>query len=211
MRAAAMMLASMIMVLPAGAAGSDAPRNYVITIDGQEVPIDIGQKLTIKAKDGHAIEVGLKQSEIGTFSGNFVTFQHGKDVSVTSSDIEAGLKQHMMATNTGTLVLVQEYGDLDPRSLAELMLTQISKDDVKGGKLSQLPGKRKLASGLSLDGLTASIAIKKGKRHYTARYEVMTAGTSDHGIVAVTRIDDDLTSKDQQILDRFWETLTVKL
>ena len=115
----------------------------------------------------------------------------------------------MMATNGGTLVIVQEYSSIDPRSLAELMLTKISKADASTAKLNKQPGHRKLTSGVQLEGLTATAPMKRGNNNRTVRYEVMTGGTAEHGIVAVTRIDDDLGSKDKAMIDRFWDTLAL--
>lgn len=207
-RLLALVMASLL-VLPATLAHADSSSNFVISIDGQDVPIDVGQKVKVQDKAGHDIEVGLKQSEISTWKGDFVTFQHANDVNVTSTELDAGLKQHMMATNNGTLVIVQEYASIDPRSLADLMLTQIAKADASSAKLDKKSGTRKLTSGKTLEGLTATAPLKRGSASRMVRYEVMTAGTEDHGIVAVTRIDDDLGTKDQAMIDRFWATLAL--
>jgi hypothetical protein len=202
---------AVLLALPGSFALADEGKNYVVTIDGQDIPIDLGDVLTVPGKDGKDIKLGLRQSPISSFHGDFVSFQHGKEQNVTSTVLQDGLKQHMMATNTGTLVIVQEYADLDPGSLADLMLTQMSKDDLDGTKLKKSPSKRTVAGGTDLQGLTGVVTRKKGTRDLTIRYEVMTLGIKDHGIVAVTRIDNDLGKDDQAIIDKFWSTLAVKL
>lgn len=207
--AAGIVMAPLLLLAPCAAA--DSGKNFVVTIDGVDYGIDPGESLTVKGRGGQDLKLGLRQSDVETFHGDYVSFQHGKDISVTSTTIQSGLKQHMMATNLGTLMLVQEYADIDPRSLAELMLKQLAKDDLRdGGALDKQAAKRKAANGTGLEGLTGKITIKKGTATRTVRCEVLTGGTDDHGIIAVTRIDSDASPDDQKAIDRFWETLAVK-
>jgi len=203
-----LMAAAMLGFAPALA---DQPKNFVVSIDGTEYPIDPGEKLTVKGKGGAEFQLGLRQSDVGTFHGDFVSFQHGKGQNVTSTQIGSDTKQHMIATNLGSLVLVQEYAGIDPRSLAELMLKQLSKDDIRdGGEMEKKPGKREIAGGVTLEGLTAKIVIKKTGVTRTIRMEVMTGGTSDHGIVAVSRIDNEAGPDDEKMVARFWDSMSVK-
>ena len=192
-------------------ASADGDKNFVLTIDGIDYGIDLGEKRTIKGKGGADVHLTLRQSDISTFHGDFVTFQHGKSLNVTSNEIQKGIKQHLVATNLGTLVIVQEYADLDPRSLAQLMLTQLSKDDVRdGGELATKPAKRDVGGGVTLEGLTGTLAIKKASGVRSLRYEVMTGGKSDHGIIAISRIDNEAGDEDEKTVKRFWESLSVK-
>jgi hypothetical protein len=190
---------------------ADQGKNFIVTIDGTDYAIDMGERLTVKGKGGTDLHLALRQSDTGRFHGDFVSFQYGKDLNVTSTEISKGVKQHLIVTNRGTLVAVQEYADLDPRSLATMMLAQISKDDARdGGTMDKQPAKLSIGQGDSLEGFTGKMAIKTSGSPRTVHYEVLTGGTSDHGIVAVSRIDNDAGADDQKIVDRFWETLSVK-
>jgi len=192
-------------------AKAESAKNFIVTIDGVDYAIDAGEKLTVKGKSGADFQLGLKQNDIGTFHGDFASFQLAKGQAVTSSQVQAGVKQHMLATNKGTLVLVQEYADSDPRSLVDFALKQLSKDDVRdGGDIEKKPSKRANGPGAGLEGVTGKISVKKSGGQRIVRYEVEAGGTADHGIVAVSRIDSEAGADDQKLVDRFWDTLAVK-
>ena len=192
-------------------ARANEAKTFTITINGVDYAIDEGETRTVKSKDGAELRLSLHKNEIGTFHGDFVSFQLTKGFSVTSSQLEADIKQHMLSTSRGTLVLVQEYADVDPRSLADFMLKQLAAPDLRdGGSLDKQSGKRASNAGVQLEGETAKLIIRRPGVSRTVHYEVETAGSSDRGIVALSRIDSDAGSDDQKVVDRFWDTLTVK-
>lgn len=191
------------LAVPAAVAGS---KNFVITVDGSDAAIGLDEPIRVKTSDGKEIEVLLRKSDIGTYSDGMVEFQHAGAYSVTSTEVDKGIRQHMVATARGTVLLVQEYDNLDPSSLTTLMLTELTKEDVKaGGQLSQEQSSRPLVGGKTMQGVKAQVVKPSG----TVKVEVMTYGADSKGIIAVTRIE-DFGSSDQPLLDDFWATLSVK-
>src|ERR1700690_2985183 len=78
-------------------AHADEAKTFTITINGVDYAIDEGETRTVKGKDGAELRLSLHKNEIGTFHGDFVSFQLTKGFSVTSSQLETDIKQHMLS------------------------------------------------------------------------------------------------------------------
>ena len=108
----------------------------------------------------------------------------------------------------GTIVIVQEYDALNPVSLNQLMLQEMTKVSVQAGaKLMQQPATRKLSDGTELTGLRATVKTRTD----STVYEVFSYGGDDRGVMFVTRIADENVKAEGPLIDKFWETLRLKL
>jgi hypothetical protein len=113
-----------------------------------------------------------------------------------------------MASALGTLVIVQEYGSINPVSLNQLMLQELTRESIQAGaEMTQQPATRKLADGRELTGLRATVKTRTD----ATDFEIMSFGSVDQGLVLVTRIDQENAPAEGAILDKFWETLKIKL
>jgi hypothetical protein len=187
-------------------AASAASKNYILSIDGKDVEIDLGEALEFTAPTGQTMRLMLKRAETVRFTGEFVSFSHRGDLAVTSSDVDKDIRQHLLATANGSIVIVQEYRSIDPSTLTELMLQEMTKDYVAAGaKLEKSPAKRTIGE-RALNGLKGE--VKQSSDALTI--EVFTAGANGHGVVMVTQINADAAG-DQAMIDAFWASVGLKL
>lgn len=184
-------------------AHAEEAKDFSVTIDGTEFPINAGETIAARTKAGASVQLSLKRSEFMTFKAGAVSFEHRSDLSVASTDIDKDVHQHMVASALGTIAILQQYDTIDPSTLTQLMVQQMSKDDVQAGaKIESKETVRALQDGRTLKGLFATV---KGN-HIDIEIEALAMPLADGGIMAVTRLDKDNTA-DQPILDRFWTSL----
>ncbi|WP_054310533.1 hypothetical protein [Mesorhizobium sp. 1M-11] len=187
---------------------SEDLKAYKLTVDGVSVDIDPGEDATLALPNGKQARVKLEPNAFATFSGGNFSFVHPSGVTVTKTNLSKGLDQHLMASAVGSMVIVQEYSDMNPVMLNQLMLQEITKESVRaGGKLTQKAGSRKLADGKVLNGLSATVKTRIDR----VAYEVMSYGTTDQGVIVITSLDDDNAEADQPMIDRFWQSLKLRM
>ncbi|RWD61760.1 MAG: hypothetical protein E5V89_23555 [Mesorhizobium sp.] len=206
MRLAAATLA--MMMLGAASARAEDLKAFKLTIDGVAVDIDPGEDANVTLPGGKTAKVRLDRNDFATFSGGTFSFVHPSSISVTKTDLGDSITQYLAASALGTIVVVQEYGKMNPVSLNQLMLQEMTKESVQaGGRLTQEPTTRKLADGTRLTGIKATVKTRTD----SADFEIVGFGLADQGLLFITRIGDQDTATEQPIIDKFWETLKVKL
>jgi hypothetical protein len=200
-------LVAALMALP-GSAFAEDPKTYKLTIGGYSVEINPGETVDVTLPGGQRTTVTLQLNEFASYSGGIFSFVHPTSVGVAKTDLGDSVIQHLMASATGTLVIVQEYGSMNPVALNQLMLQELTKESVQaGGELAQEETTRTLADGKVLTGLKATVTSRTEK----AYYEVLGFGTTDQGVILVTRIDEEYRASEGSLLQKFWETLKIKL
>ena len=188
--------------------GADNPKTYKLSIGDVTVDIDPGETLDVTMPDGKQVKVLLALNDFATYSGEMFAFVHPTSVAVTKTELDPHIHQYLMASALGTLIIIQEYGSMNPTSLDQLMLQELTKETVQaGGELSQQPGSRKLADGKELTGLTAKVKTKAD----TTDFEILAFGTPDAGLLVVTRVDESNAPKEGAMIEKFWESLQLKL
>ncbi|WP_296737231.1 hypothetical protein [Mesorhizobium sp.] len=206
LRLAAAALATIM--LCAGSARAEDPKAFRLTIDGVAVDIDPGEDVTITLPGGKTSKARLDRNDFATFSGGTFSFVHPSTISVTKNALGDGVTQYLMASALGTIVVVQEYGKLNPVSLNQLMLQEMTRESVQaGGRLTQEPTTRKLPDGKELTGVKATVKTRTER----ADFEIVGFGLPDQGLLIITRIGDHDVATEQPLIDKFWETLKVKL
>ncbi|WP_434723691.1 hypothetical protein [Mesorhizobium sp. RIZ17] len=206
LRLAAAVLA--VIVLCTGPTRADDPKAFKLTIDGVTVDIDPGEDIDVTLPGGKTSKVRIDHNDFATFSGGTFSFVHPSTNSVTKTDLGEGIAQYLMASALGTLVVVQKYDKMNPVSLNQLMLQEMTKETVQaGGQLTQRATTRKLADGKELTGLKATVKTRTD----SADFEIVGFGTVDQGLLFITRIGDQDNATEQPLIDKFWETLKIKL
>lgn len=201
----AVLVAVTLFSLPAS---SEDLKAFKLTVDGVSVDIDPSEDATVTLPNGDKLRVRLERNAFATFSSNSFSFVHPSAVTVTKTNLSKGIDQHLMASAVGSMVIVQEYSDMNPVMLNQLMLQEITKEPVRaGGKLLQKAGSRKLTDGKVLKGLTATVTSRSDR----VAYEVMSYGTPDQGVVVITSLDDDNAAADRPMIDRFWQSLKLRM
>jgi hypothetical protein len=186
---------------------AEGEKDFTIIIDGNAVEINAGETVTTKSKSGAPIQIELKRNEFSTHSEEPFSFQHRSDLSISATDVSEGIRQILMTSALGSMTIVQTYKDVDPKSMAQFMLDQLTGDDAKAGaKVESKPTTRILSDGTEMKGLTATVKLRSSSE---VKYEVVTLTVGDGGIIAISRIDDEFVQGDQAIIDRFWTTLKI--
>jgi len=206
LRLAAAVLA--VIVLCTGPTRADDPKAFKLTIDGVTVDIDPGEDVDVTLPGGKTSKVRIDHNDFASFSGGTFSFVHPSTNSVTKTDLGDGIAQYLMASALGTLVVVQKYDKMNPVSLNQLMLQEMTKETVQaGGQLTQRPTTRKLADGKELTGLKATVKTRTD----SADFEIVGYGLADQGLLFVTRVGSEDLATEQPLIDKFWETLKIKL
>ena len=188
------------------ACGHAIAGNYVLTIDGKTHEVDLDKQTTIKLSDGKKIQVTLEKKAIVSFGVDDFSFDHPSSVTPSRTDLGDGIHQTMMTTPLGTLVIVQEYANMDPSGLVDMMLNELTKEEKQYGyKITNSPAKIKLSSGKTLTG-KKSIATYRGEQ--TTRH-VLCYSLRDAGVMIVTQVAKDASPKDKSMIDTFWKTLKI--
>jgi hypothetical protein len=183
-------------------------KTYRLTIGDMAVEIDPGETLDVTMPDGKQTKVTLAANEFATYAGNMFSYVHPTGVAITKTELEKTINQYLMASALGTLVIVQEYAAINPVSLNQLMLQELTKESVQAGaELTQQPTTRKLADGRELTGLRATVKTRTD----ATDFEILSFGLVDQGVLMVTRVGQDSAASERAIIDKFWESLKIKL
>lgn len=182
-------------------------KNYVLNVEGKDYEIGLDGSVVAKTKEGTDITIGLKRKEFSTFTKDVVSFEHRSDLSVATTDIERDIHQYLTASALGTIIIIQQYDTLNPASLTELMLKQLSADDLATGyTMDKSDFSRTLADGTVMKGLRANLKHKNDD----VDLQVLATDSGDGGIIAMTRINHDMGAAEEPIIERFWSTLKLK-
>lgn len=198
-------IAALLIVASSNAA--EQQKTYKLTIGDTSVEINPGESLDVTLPDGSTAKVTLELNAFATYSGATFSFVHPTNVAIAKSELDTDISQYLAATALGTIVIVQEYSSMNPVKLNDLMLQELTKESVQaGGELTQEAATRKLADGKELAGLKATVKSRTDE----SLYEVFSFGADDQGLVLVTRIDRENVPVEGALIDKFWESLTIK-
>lgn len=186
---------------------SEDSKNYVLSVEGKNYEIGLDGSVVAKTTDDKNITVSLKRKEFSTFTKDVVTFEHRSDLSVAATDINRDIHQYLTASALGTLIIIQQYDTINPGSLTELMLKQLSADDLATGyTMDKSDFSRTLSDGTVMKGLRANLKRKNDD----VDLQVLATDSGDGGVIAMTRINHDMGAAEEPIIERFWATLKLK-
>lgn len=186
---------------------AEPDKNFTLTVDGKDYDIAIDGAVKVKSSTGEDLDIALKRKEFATFSTDYVAFEHRSELSVATTDISKHLHQYLATTALGTMVLVQQYDSMSPTTLNELMMKQLTDDDLRsGGKLEKKNYTQTLVDGKVMNGLYGHMVTGADDLEII----VVSADVGNGGIIAITRIEKEAVANDQPLVDRFWKTLKLK-
>lgn len=180
--------------------------NYIVIINNDSIHIDLNNNRQYKTTSGEELTIRVTQPDILTYSDDMISFNYEKSLSVSNSKIEESIEQCMVMRSTGNGFMIQKYKTINPSSLTQLMLNEITKESINYGyDKTEKAFKKKLLSGQNIEGIQATLTYKGEKEIYT----VATYGSKDEGIIVVTMLlNDDFN--DKQIIDLFLKTLKIQ-
>ncbi|WP_028865608.1 hypothetical protein [Psychromonas aquimarina] len=182
--------------------------NYVLTIGKESYELSLDKEVRIKVGE-HYVSAKLKQKDYLTYTtGNF-SFEYPKQYSPSKSDLGGGIFQTAMMTPLGTVVLIQEYTNIDPSSLLDLMINEVTKEEREYGyKLESRPLSTTLSDGTVLNG---KVVTSKYKGSDIERL-FYTYGIKDSGLLIMTQIDYEIASSgDEDVINRLIKSLKVTM
>ncbi len=182
--------------------------NYLLSIDGKQFEISLGEETALSLPDGKQLQVTLEKKAVVNFQTDSFSFDHPSAFTPSRTNLGDGIHQTMMSSPVGTLVMVQEYGDIDPSTLVDLMVYELTKKEKNYGyEITTTPSTKELTDGTVLTGKTTTTSYRGEKRTLHVLYHAI----KDAGILFITGIDEDATPEDQAMMETFWKSLTLSL
>ena len=180
--------------------------NYLLTIDGKPYELDIGELTTATLQNGQKVQVKLEKKDIATFKTEMFSFNHPSDFTPSKIDLGDGVYQTIMATPSGTTVMIQEYMELNPCGLIDMLVTELTKEEVHYGyTITKKDVSKQLAEGHTVTG---KLVVSKYRKDENQR-NVLCYGGKDAGLIIVTQLDNNTRGEDMAMIDLFWKTLTI--
>lgn len=181
--------------------------DYELTINGEKHELDLDQEVALELADGSKVQVKIAQKEYLVFDGNGFQFEHHKSMLPAVSQLDDGVTQTLLATSTGTGVMIQTYDKVDPNSLVETMIHELTKEELEVGyTMTKEKASRKVGDAV-LRGAIATTTSKAEDEQWT--YEVVAMGDENGGILVVTFVEADNRKVDAKVVERFWKTLAL--
>lgn len=182
--------------------------NYILVIDGKEYEVDLDEKASIQLPDGKALNVTLKKKAVVTYKTDMYSFDHPNEVTPSRQRLGQGVHQMLVSTAHGTAIIVQDYTVMDPASLINMMLKELSKEQKQlGYKFDDTDYSNKLSDGTEVSGKQsiASFENEQMTRH------VVTASGEGKGILVIVQIDKTAPEADRKMVQTFWDSLKTNL
>jgi hypothetical protein len=180
--------------------------DYVLSINGVDHELVLGQNAKIKLKSGQDVSVLLKKQKFGRFSAGGLSFEYPGTYSVASTPVEDGVTQHIVVTGLGTVMLIQHYETTMPSGLLNLMFDKmVEEPKAMGLKIGRDPLSRKISNGQSLEGVSAT--YKGGDDDVTI--DITATQTKSGGYLVLTLHDNFTAPEEKNVVEQFWETLSL--
>lgn len=182
-------------------------KNYTLTIDDEQHDLSLGEVSRIKVGDRY-ISVKLEQKDIFIYETENFSFQHPRQYSPSKTDLGDGLFQTAMMTPRGTVVMIQEYLNLNPTQLMDLMVNEVTKEEKEYGyTIESKPTSLTLSDGKVIEG---RVVTSKYKGADIERGFYM-YGLKDSGLFIMTQIDYVIGENDKPFIEEFLNSLKVNM
>ena len=188
------------------AAFSQAEKNYILEMNGDTIHLSLGESATMRLKNGQTIPVKLTKKEMSSYKNDFVSFSYPSEYSVSTTKLDEDINQILLMSATGNGIMVQTYSTINPDMVVDIMLKQITEDDIAAGyKGTTSPITKTLNDGMVLKGKKAVLTMDKDREEFT----VMAYGVRKMGIVIVEIHNDFENADSEKIFKTFWGSLKV--
>ncbi|NOT38124.1 MAG: hypothetical protein HOP11_12190 [Saprospiraceae bacterium] len=135
--------------------------NFILVINNDSIQVNLNMEFNYKTSSGEELKMSIIQPDVLTYSDDLISFSYEKSLSVSNTKIEKGIEQCVILKSTGTGFLIQKNKTMNPSSLTELMLKEITKESMNYGySKSEKEFKKKLKSGQVIEGIQATLTYK---------------------------------------------------
>ena len=181
--------------------------DYIIHVNDTSIHVSLDKQYNLVVK-GQKIDFLITQKDTLTYNDNLYSFQYLKGFKVSNSKLDAGIEQISILTAEGSGLIIQRYETINPTSLNEMMLTELTKESISYGYQStRSTYKRVLNSGHEMEVTKAVLRYKDEVNIY----EVASIGQKDAGIIIVTmRMDENENTQGQKLIDLMWGSIKPK-
>ena len=186
---------------------SFAAEDYKLEINGHAYEIGLDKEKDIVLPGGEKLKIRLSLKEYIEFEGRFFSFSHRSTFRPNMTDIGEGIYQTIITTPLGTGIIIQEYTTADPTLLVDMMLRELTKEEVEYGYKYEESTVSKVVEDRKLNGKRA-VTTYKDQRWTRSVYAY---GKKDAGILIVTFIERESFDEDKHVIDDFWKSLRIKL
>lgn len=182
--------------------------DYIIRINDTLVNIELDKPYSLDIK-GTKLKFIVSSKDTLVYRTNFYSFMYPKTFKVSHTKIDEGIEQISILTAEGSGILIQKFETINPTSLNEMMLTEMTKESINYGFESKRSTyKRKLLSGQEVEVTKAVLRYKEEVNIY----EVASIGKKDAGLIIVTMtMDDENHTQGKKLIELMWNSLKLTL
>lgn len=184
-----------------------AGEDYNLEINGNIYSLGLDEEQDVTIPDGTRLKLKLSLKEFLEYESIYFSFLHRNSYKPAKTDLGKGNFQTVMLTALGTAIIVQEFTRTDPSRLVDLMIHELTKEEIDYGYELEENDVSKKVGNIDLKGKEA-ITTYKGE--YTTR-TVYGYGSKDEGLLILTIIKSDNVDMDIHIIRDFWRTLKIRL
>jgi len=182
-------------------------KNYILEIDGDTIHVALDQQGSFKSTKGQTYKVKVSRKEFLNFNNEAISFNYPSQYSVSTTKIDEDVEQILLMTATGNGIMIQVYSSINPELVVDLMLNEVTQDDISAGYKQTLTETQKtISDGTVLKGKKAVLKMDDD----TEEFVCLANGKKKKGIV-VMEIKNDVDDPDaSKMFDVFWKTLAIK-
>ena len=186
---------------------SSYAQDYTISIGEEVLDIELEREYSINI-NGEEVKFNVRTKDTLTLESEIFSFSYPKDYKISRIDLGDGVFQFMVINGEGSGYMIQEYTNMSPSMLNEIMLNELTKESINYGfKLERLDYVKKLNDGMEVNVDKAVLTYKDE----TNIYEIMSIGKKDEGIMVITMsMDANLSAEGQKLISMMWDSLTLK-
>jgi len=181
--------------------------DYVMRLNDTLINVVLDKPYNIDLK-GTKFRFIVSSKDTLTYSSSFFSFLYPKTFKVTDTKVENGIEQASILSPEGSGLIIQKYETMNPTTLNELFLSELTKESISYGFISKRTTyKRKLKSGQEVEITRATLRYKEEVNVY----EVASIGKKDAGLMILTiSLGEGKFPEGQKVIDLMWNSLAVK-
>jgi hypothetical protein len=184
---------------------ASAQEDYTIRVNGVAYPVALDKPYDLTV-GGNKITVQVSANDSMTYRNEMFSFKYPKAYKVSKTQVSDGLEQISILNAEGSGFAIQRYSTIDPSSLNELMLKEVTKESLNYGfKEERSSYTKTLRSGQNIV-MTRSVLTYKDDRNV---YEVGSLGMKDSGILILIINTGISTKQSDEVVGMMWKTLSL--
>jgi hypothetical protein len=184
-----------------------AVEDYTLEINGQVYDIGLDKVKKVVLPGGTELKIKLTLKDYINFESQIFSFSHINAYRPNKTDLGNGVYQTVIMTSLGTGIIIQEYSTMDPSTLIDMMLKELTEEEMEYRYTYEEKEIAKMVGNKKLKGKEAVTTYKDAK--WTKC--VYSFGKKDTGILIITFIERENFEAEKKTINDFWKSLEIKL